>query len=215
MAHTRRKLSASLGDFQAEINRLLRFDSDNQRRFSLSAGSRPRNGLTKRQLHFLTESVFLTAYREFEGFIQDIFLLYTLEKTPKTGSTVRSFLKPRDFAHAGELIKSSMPFLEWTNPDSVIERAELYLLDGFPIKLPYTTSKETLSDLKTIRNHIAHNSNESTAKYTRVLRKHYGTIPLKVPSPGEFLLVNDKKDPSKYKLVVYLEFLKQLSTDLT
>jgi len=119
------------------------------------------------------------------------------------------------FLHAEELIQSSRRFLDWTNPDTVIDRSELYLKDGFPIKLPYTTNRETLLDFKRIRNHIAHDSKESLAGYQVVLRRHYGTIPLKIPPPGEYLLVPDSNDPSKYKLLVFFALMRRLSTDLT
>ena len=215
MPKSRRKISAVVRDFHRELDRLERFDAKSQARFSAHPGIPPSNRLFKHQLHFLTEAVFFRAFRAYESFVRDVFLLYCLGKRPRSGARVASFLNPRSFLHAEELVQSSMRFLDWTNPDIVIKRAELYLRDGFPIKLPYTVYRETLSDFRRIRNHIAHDSKESLAGYQTVLRRHYGTIPLKVPPPGEFLLVMDKKDPTKYKLLVFFDLMRTLSVDLT
>lgn len=72
--------------------------------------------------------------------MRDVFLLYCLEKRPQTGKKVGSYLKPKSFHHAEQLIQSSMPFLDWVSPETVVSRAELYLDQGFPIKLPVATN---------------------------------------------------------------------------
>ena len=210
MPKSRRKISAVVREFHKELTSLERFDARNQARFSTSTGA-----LSKHQLHFLTEAVFFRAFRAYESFVRDTFLLYCLEKRPRSGLKVTSFLSPRSFLHAEEMIQSSMRFLDWANPDIVIARAELYLRDGFPIKLPYTTHRERLRDFRRIRNHIAHDSKESLSGYQTALRQHYGVIPLTIPSPGEFLLVPDRNDPTKYKLFVFFGLMRTLSTDLT
>lgn len=210
MPKSRRKLSAAVRDFDTELKRLEHLDAENQARYSASASA-----LSKHQLHFLTEAIFFRAFRAYESFVREIFLLYCMGHRPRSGHKVTTFLNPRNFSHAEELIQSSMPFLEWTNPDTVIARAELYLEDGFPIKQPYTIHRETLFDFRRIRNHIAHDSKESLNGYLAVLRRHYGTVPLKVPSPGEFLLTIDRSNPSKYKLLIFFELLHKLSSELT
>jgi hypothetical protein len=210
MPKYRRKISAVFRDFENELNRLERFDGENQARFSSSTSA-----LSRHQLHFLAEAIFFRSFRAYEGFIRDIFLLYCLEKRPRSGRKVTSYLTPKDFVHAEGMLQSSLRFLDWTNPDTVIERAGLYLKNGFPIKLPYTTHREPLMDFKRIRNHIAHDSKESYSGYQIVLRHHFGTIPLTIPSPGEFLLISDRNNPNLYKLQTFFVLMRQLSLDLT
>lgn len=212
MPFERRKISAVYNDFYKEIKRLEKFDRQNQARFSLPRGT---IGISKRQLYLLTEGLFFAGFRAYENFLRDIFLLYCLGKKPRSGKVVLSFLRPKDFLHAEELIQSSMQFLDWSNPSTMIARSEIYLDQGFPIKLPLLTNFESLIDHKHLRNHIAHNSKESLEQYKKVLRKHYGTVPLIIPSPGEFLLVRDKKIRRKYKLLVFFDLMKQISYDLT
>jgi hypothetical protein len=158
---------------------------------------------------------FFAGFRAYESFIRDVFLLYCMEKRPQSGKKAKSYLKPRTFEHAELLIQSSMPFLDWTNPSTVISRAELYLENGYPIKGPYARYLDRFRDFKHIRNHIAHSSKESLENYKKVLRKHFGTIPLIIPSPGEFLLQLDKKDASKYLLLTFFEIIENLATDIS
>lgn len=206
----RRKVSAVERDFNLEISRLEQFDIENQKKF-LSHDKT----ISKTQLYFLTEAIFFRAFRLYEKVIRDIFLLYCLEKQPKTNNKVSSYLKPKGFLHSEELIKSSMRFLDWGNPDIVIKRAETYLADGFPLKLPLSSQRQILHDFRKIRNHIAHDSKESYDGYKSVLIKHFGIVPLSVPCPGDFLLRADRSDPTKYKLQVYLSLLKDIITDIS
>lgn len=209
MTQTRRKTSAVLKDFQAELQRLEKFDSENQSKFTAVGKS-----LSLRQLHLLTEHTFFVAFRTYEGFVRDLFILYCLERPHSSGKKVISYLRPTDFNHVETLIQSSMPFLDWASPDKVIERAETYLKNGFPVKLPYETNIQPLREFKHIRNHIAHNSRESLEGFKKVVKRHYGTMPLAIPSPGEFLLVSDRTDPKKYKLLVFFELMKKISQQL-
>ena len=212
MPSSRRKVSAVAEDFVAEITRLEQLDAKNQANFS---GRRSAKGrVSKKELHFLTEAIVFTACRAYENYVRDIFLLYCQGKPTTKGVVVKSYLKPRDFAHAEELVQSSMPLVNWSRPNVIIERAELYLEDGFPIKVPYSINRDMLGDILRIRNHIAHNSKESLHDYRKVVKKHYGTMPLSTPSPGEFLLLPEKKG-KKYKLQTYLALLKAVSLDLS
>jgi hypothetical protein len=211
MLASRRKTSAVLKDFLTEIHRLEEFDSENQIKFTTSLKKR---SLSLRQMHLLTEHIFFVAFRSYEGFIRDLFLLYCLEKDHSSRKKVVSYLRPIDFIHGETLIQSSMPFLDWTSPDVVIGRAETYLKNGFPIKLPYQTNLQPLRDFKHIRNHIAHNSKESLEDFKKVVKRHYGTMPLVIPSPGEFLLVTDRANPKKYKLLVFFELMRKIAQQL-
>lgn len=210
MPVSRRKISAVVKDFSQEIKKLERFDAENQAKFTSIPCM-----ISKTQLHFLTEAIFSRAFRAYECLVRDTFLLYTLEKRPRSGARVTSYLKPRNFLHAETLIQSSLRYLQWSSPDIVIERAEIYLEDGFPIKLPLTTNSLPLHDFRKIRNHIAHNSKKSLDDYKSVLRQHFTTIPLSIPTPGEFLLLSDRIDPSKYKLLVFFELMNSLMSDLS
>lgn len=204
--------SACLSTLQSEFRTLRELDDKNQQLFmrSNSAG-----GLTKAQLHLLTESVFFAAFRAYEQFLRNVFLLYCCGIQSCGRKLVRSFLQPKTIQHAETLLKSSMSFLDWSSPDTLIERAEAYLKDGYPLKTPLTTNLEELRTLKKVRNHIAHMSAESLTEFKKVLKTHYGTIPLKLPRPGEFLLLKTKNNPTSYYLRSYMDLMENIAMQLT
>ena len=201
------KVSAVHSDFIKELNRFKRFDGNNQRNYQNSM-------LTTKQMHILVESSFFSVFREYENFIRDIFLLYTQEKPRANGTKVRSYLRPTDFFHAEKLMKSSMNFLDWNTPDTIIERSEVYLKDGFPIKSAYTINRVQLINYKKLRNHIAHNSLESLSSYKKVLRSYYGTTPLVIPAVGEYLLLTSKSDPNKYNLLEFFDLIENMANNV-
>ena len=211
MPKSRRKISAVEKEFSSELLKLVKIDADIQSRYS----SNP-NNFSKHQIFLVTEAIFFRAYRTFEGFIRDIFILYCQEKPTSSEKKVTSYVKPKSFKHAEILIQSSLSYLDWSNPDIMITRAETYLKDGFPIRTPFTVHKEKLLDYRRIRNRIAHDSKEAESTYEIVLRKHFGTVPIKIPPPGEFLLlVNQTSSSSKYYLLEYFDLLIRMSKELT
>ena len=204
------KISASLNDFNQEINRLQKFDFLNQQKFS-------NRELTKAQIELLVESIFFSAFRSFEGFLREVFILYCMEKQSSKRPKVKSYLKPRTFEHTEQMIKSSMEYLDWTNPSTLVERSEMYLANnGHPIKLPITTNLQQLKEFKKIRNHIAHNSIESETHFIKIVRTYNnGVQPLRIPNPGEYLMFTSKRNRSNYLLLDFLDLMKQLAIDLT
>lgn len=207
MSKKRIKISAAYNDFNKELQALKNFDKINQENFQI-------NKLSKKQLHLLTESVFFSAFREYENFLRDIFLLYTQEKRNANNDKIESYLRPKDFFHAEKLIQSSMKIIDWNSPDTIIERSELYLKNGFPIKTPYTINRTKFSTYRTLRNHIAHNSTKSIEDYKKVLRAYFGTNPLIIPSVGEYLLKTSKIERRNYNLLDFFKLLEDMSTSL-
>ena len=203
-------VAAHLVSFQYQLSILKKFDSENQAAFSSGKSS----NLTAYHLYLLVETVFLRAYRTYEHYIRDIFLLYCTSQSTKSGKVVTSFLNPRDVEHAEQLVKSSMLFIDWDSPDMIIKRAELCLDQGFPIKAPYTSRVAILRDYKHIRNHIVHASTESLTNYSRVVGRYFGAPPLPLPEPGEFLLKPDKARKTNYLLQTFLDTLDSLAVDV-
>ena len=211
----RLKISAPYREFIQEINSLIRIDNNNQSSFS-STISQSKQIISKHQLVLLTEGLFFSAYRAFESLVEEVFLLYTLEKPNIKNKKTVSYLKPRNFEHAFDLIKSSLRYLDWQSPDIVINRAETYLKNGGQIKTPLTSNRVILNQMKKIRNRIAHTSRESLNEYKKVLLSHYKIIPLKIPKPGDFLLnIVPGSNPPIHYLVYFLENLKNIATDMT
>ncbi|MFI5294628.1 MAG: hypothetical protein ACHQ0Y_06325 [Thermodesulfovibrionales bacterium] len=198
-------------ELKAQLASLSKLDALNQSQFFASGSNKA--VLTKTQLHVLTEAIFFAAFRSYEQFMRNIFVLYCCGIQPNKRKLVHPFLKPKTMIHAEELLQSSMPFLDWSSPDNLVGRAETYLEAGYPIKDVITANIEALRDLKRMRNHIAHMSKESHAEYLKTVRRHYGTNPLKVPRPGEFLLLRPTGSTSYY-LSDYLKIIDKVATQL-
>lgn len=210
MAVTKRiKVSAAYNAFEQSITKLQKFDDANQTKFS-------EGQINRGQIYLLTESVFFNAFRAYENFIREVFLLYCLGKQSQVKPKVMSYLSGKNFSHTEELLKSSMPFLDWNSPETIITRSEVYLKNGHPIRLAYTTNLNDLKSYKNIRNHIAHDSVESESKYIKVVRTYNnGTTPLTIPSPGEYLTWSSKVNPSNYLLLDFFELIKKIANDIT
>jgi hypothetical protein len=205
----RRKITAVRSDFRKEIGRLLNLDRDNQRRLASGVGA-----INKQQMYTLTESVFFYTYRCYENLVRDIFILCCLGKPNMVGIRAHSYLRPKNFSHAEDLIKSSLRYVEWSNPDELIKRADLYLKDGEPIKTVLISNRVILHDIRKLRNHIAHNSSFSRTAYIDVIRRKIGTVPLRLPSVGEFLLTSDGRAPHRYHLLTYMEDIERVAEGL-
>ncbi len=204
--------AACLAVLQKEYRALRKLNDRNQKQFSSASGNLK---LTRAQMHLLTETVFFGAFRAYEQFLRNVFLLYCSGQQPSGRKLARTFLQPKTISHAETLIKSSMPFLDWSSPDTLIERSEAYLKDGYPVKNPLTTNLVTLRDIKKVRNQIAHMSVESTLDFKKVLKSHFSTVPLRIPRPGEYLLLPCKGNNSTYYLISYMDTMEDVAKQMT
>jgi len=206
--------SGAFSLLQSELKTLRLLDDRNQVQFTVVATAAG-NAITKGQMHLLTEALYFAAFRAYEQFLRNIFLLYCCGMQPGRRKLVRSCLQPRSLQHAEALVKSAMPFLDWSSPDTLLERAEAYLKDGYPLKTPLTANLDRLRELKKVRNHIAHMSPESLQECKKVVKTHFATVPLRIPRPGEFLLLPSRRLMNTYYLREYLQFIESVAASMT
>lgn len=200
----RRKIGPVLADFLGELRSLSRLDAKNQKQLAASS--------KRAQLVLSTEAIFFRAFRAYENFLEDVFVLYTLEKPTLRGTVSKSYIQAENFNHARELLRSGKRFLDWTNPETVIERAETFVKGGGTIKSVVASAKQDLLDMKAVRNHIAHNSEESRAPFEKLIRRVRGTTPIRPLLPGDHLLAQVQGGPSgRYYLDYYLDRLSEIA----
>ena len=200
----RRKVSAVLKDFSDELSSLSRLDAKNQSQLSSSS--------KRAQLMLSTEAIFFRAFRAYENFLEDVFVLFTLQKPTLRGNIAKSYLQPENFYHARELLRSGKRFIDWTDPETVIERAETFIRGGGTVKSVVVSAKQDLLDMKVVRNHIAHNSKESGIPFEKLIRRVRGTSPIQPAQPGDHLLAQVRGGPSgSYYLDYYLRRLSDVS----
>jgi hypothetical protein len=167
--------------------------------------------ITKEQFYMLTEFIFFNMHREYENFIRDLFLLYSLEKKRVSGKKPKSFLKPKDISHAENMIRSDQRFLDWNSPETIIKRSELFLKNDTAFKTAYSSNTLVLNNYKKIRNQIAHYSSESTQEYNKVLQLHFGVTPLSPPPAGEFLNQTSKINSSNNIIEDYFDLIENIA----
>ena len=201
MPKTRRKVSAVFNDFSTQLRKARKIDDENQRQISTG-------NIGLQQAHIITEALFFKIFRDYENFIRDVFILYAQGKPTADGTNVSSYLKPKNFHHTEQLLTSSLQYLDWNSPDNIIERADIYLAHGSPIRFVYTSKKSILNEYKLIRNHYAHNSTSSLKGYLKVIRRHFGANPIVIPSIGEYFLLISKRNPQKYYLLEFFDDLE-------
>lgn len=172
--------------------------------------------MTPDERNLLYEAIFLRIYRAYENLVENIFISYLSGEKTNGGTQITTYLRPKDRVHARAMITSSQPFLDWTTPRTVIQRAETYIEGDNPIKIAISSSLTHLVSAKKIRNHIAHNSPESMAEFNKVVLDFLQTFPLTQPSSGEFLSKIPTKGPSKNKEILsfYMEHLESTATAL-
>lgn len=207
----RRRVGAISSQFIADIERLLRLDVQNQQRFRAGPGRPGPANLSRSQMMLITEGIFLRAFSSYEKLAEEIFIFYSRGQPTRSGVRVDSFLRPRNGAHAREMIKSHMTFLEWNSPDIIIERCDIYLKDGGPIKAAFTANLTRLRDMRWIRNAIVHRSLEAFNRYGRVVRSELRAPPLTLPEPGEFLQMTNPQNRPSYFLITYMDTLKSVA----
>lgn len=188
-------LAKANADFRATITNLFLLDQRTQEQ-------NPPLALV--QLYVVNEAIFLRAFRAFENLLEEAFIHYSFGNPTLGGTAVNSFLRPNDFNHAYELIRSSQPFLEWNSPSIVISRSETYLENGGPIKTVFAAKQSLLTDLRRIRNHIAHNSRMSLDEFKKILQSYLLTIPLVIPEPGCLLQERIKRKNQNLRMLRYI-----------
>lgn len=154
------------------------------------------------ELDLLFESMFLSAFRALENLLEDCFIYSMQGIADLSGATVERYANPNNRQHAREMLMGSQTVLDWTTASTITRRFDTFLKDKtVGLYVGVTGGSSTLSTAKDLRNHIAHNSDESAAKYARVVSVFYPTVPLNIPTSGELLRSTPTAGPAKSKQV--------------
>jgi hypothetical protein len=155
---------------------------------SLLGAARTR-GLAFLQIEQIAELCFLRIYLGWEGFLEDSFTRYMCGGRSISGFLPRRFAAPPSLAHARNMLiglGGVRRYTDWTNPGTVIERANLTFKGGKPFATPLSAATQDLTDMRVVRNCIAHRSEEALAKFYALILRRLG-VAYKF-RPGRFLL---------------------------
>lgn len=211
-----RTITTAFNRFEGELNRLLSLDQRNQNRFRPGRGRPSQDAITRAQLWLLSEGILLQAVRAYEAFIEKAFLLYADGGSSRSGKAYRCHISPSGPDHVMQLLKGDRGGpIKWNTPDIIIRRAENYFHRGGPIKRTYVAHASLLTELRHVRNRIAHDNEEAEARFEKIVRTRLGTSPVTPLSPGAFLLATDRANPPNYFLITYLEGLRTVADNIS
>lgn len=170
-----RKLRAVIGQFDRGLRdcRLLATDAHQW----AAPGAAPRISLKRRDS--MIELAFLRVVLAWETFLEQAFILYLLGHAPPRGKGPRRFAFPPDRRAAEEwlLPETGRGFAVWNDPNLVSTRAERFFRAGRPFASVLRGSQNLLSEVRTIRNAVAHDSPSAHDKFVSVVRTRLGTQP--------------------------------------
>jgi hypothetical protein len=144
---------------------------------------------------FLAEAIAFRLYRNQERLIRTFFLDCCVKTQTPSKNSIKSKLRCKDWDTAEEILKAGNRFLDWGNPTTTRNLANVIFKDGFPISDIMLSKHSALVDLQRIRNFVAHDSREAQVSFSKTARNHLRTGDQEPISAGELLLY--RKRPSE------------------
>lgn len=179
-----------------EIDRLIDIESKYQVTLSVE----------REALELAIEYVFLSGYKIWENFLESVFVSQSRYNDPVAGRRVFPYLAPKTESHAHDIIKLEKRYVDWTDAEAVIARAEILFRNSKIIADPIKSCMQDLRDAKRVRNFIAHGSGESLRLFQDLSVKRLGK---KSKSAGEFLHSLPPGNADHY-VVFYLKKFREL-----
>jgi len=140
----------------------------------------------------LAEAIFLRGFTLYEACLDKLFFHYVTGGLTFSGRAAETYLNVPDEAAARKLVKGSLKFLSWSNPENIREVASTYLKNGWPIADMMATGSNDMIDAEKVRNRIAHDSTEARLKFAAVQRNIFGTERVFSMSAGQLLRVKHR-----------------------
>lgn len=142
--------------------------------------------ISKRRRDWITELAFLRAFLALESFLEEAFVLYSLgHRAPKGRSPARIAFPPSRRAADEWVIPEGRPHASWS-ADAVARRAARFFKDGKPFDGALRASGSALTEARTIRNAVAHESISVQRPFEKLVRRKLGTVPINL-TVGSFL----------------------------
>ena len=144
--------------------------------------------------HYIAELILLRSFSLLESVIQEIACRLVCGASYRDGSNP-NLLRPRPTHGASRALDAMKSFdrptplrqLRWTQASSIAENLEKLFPQSEHFTLTILNHGGTISDMRKVRNRIAHQNQSSYHKFQEVVRRRYGA---NVPSmtPGRMLI---------------------------
>ena len=178
----RRHLKNVRADFQRTLKDCRRLVADADR--WVAPGKAPH--ISSQRHDSLVELAFFRAYLAWESLLEESFVLYLLGATVPGRRAPRRFVFPPSRQDATAwVVPEQRKYAKW-DAGSVSARAERFFRSGYPYTTNLRGQQNALSDAQTIRNAIAHSSENARRRFETLVRHKLRTLPPR-PTAGGFL----------------------------
>ena len=156
----------------------------------------------KRIQDLVIKQAFLSVFTEWEHFLEDTTVAYSLGELSIKGFSPAKYILPLDEDHANRLIKGAAIYPDWSNMDLVKKTEKTLFENGEPFVSALNGFSSKYTEMKKVRNVIVHNSVNSRDDFDTLVRYALSAASVGL-SPTEFLLSKKKKDdPVFYKFYI-------------
>ncbi len=155
---------------------------------------------------WLIELAFFRAYSAWEAFVEEAFILYLMGQQAPKGKKAHRYGFPPSEDAAREWVNDGKDYANWSN-EQVKRRAKRLFRDGHPFHDPLLAHQHNLGQAKTVRNAIAHSSEDAWVKFQTLVRNELTAFPPDT-TVGSFLMMTK---PNTTPPISYLEhYLNQI-----
>ena len=142
--------------------------------------------ISPKRRDMLIELAFFRTFSAWESFLEESFILYMLGQQPPRGRRISRYGFPPNEDAAYEWVADGRSYANWT-VEHVKARSKRLFKDGHPFHAPLSSHSHLLQQVKTIRNSIAHESEDARQKFEALVRNELTALPRNT-TPGSFLL---------------------------
>jgi len=163
--------------------------------------------ISMKQQETLCEMAFVVLLTAWEQFLESSFETFVVE-APLSSFKSRHRVLVVDLETAHDLIRGSRKYVEWSEPQTVRERACVFFKRGEPFESALSSVANDLMKMKIIRNRCVHFSQHAIEQYEKMLRQVTGSgqhlppgrLLMNVPPSG----LSTASDAAKYSSVFML-----------
>lgn len=164
----------------------------------------PAKYLNKYKKDDILELAFLMVYKSWENFLAESFLRYMAGASSISGKQPERYVNTNTIEKSRYLLmgeKNSNRIIPWAG-EFVRQKSIVYFKNGEPFESPLSAITTYLSEIKTIRNTIAHGSKESKAKFQKLVNSKLTNFTGRM-KPGTLL---SKTKPNENPVITFFEY---------
>ena len=141
---------------------------------------------------------FLSVYAEWEHFLENSTIWYAMGEVSIKGKAPTKYISPTDEDHANQIICGASKYPDWSNLEYVLKTEDYLFEQGEPYKGALNGFSSVFTEIKKVRNVIAHNSKKSHSEFDTLVRNKLNPSYVGI-RPTEFLLQSKGGSPAFYR----------------